>query len=170
MTVWCLILQNAFCLNSSVNISVGEGKDWARQGTTDAQTQKWEQRMEGTNTGSANSVHQIMHLFSQLCWVKPAPDVLMETRTAAKTYALSCDFCWQDWNSTKVWLTKTQIGVLFLSKCIPTWLLMKMYCHWLNGPHLRLIRVTFIFYVFQICIHCCPKSSWHAGTHNRFWF
>lgn len=65
----------------------------------------------------------------------------METRTAAKTYALSCDFCWQDWNSTKVWLTKTQIGVLFLAKCTPTWQLMKPYCHWLNGPHLRLIRV-----------------------------
>lgn len=65
----------------------------------------------------------------------------METRTAAKTYALSCDFCWQDWNSTKVWLTKTQIGVLFLAKCTPTWQLMKLYCHWLNGPHLRLIRV-----------------------------
>lgn len=134
---WCLILQNAFCLNFSLNMSVGEGKDLARKGTTDAQTQKWEQRMEGTNTGSANSVHQIMHLFSQLCWVKPAPDVLMETRTAAKTYALSCDFCWQDWNSTKVWLTKTQIGLLFLSKCTPTWLLM----NGLNGPHLRLIRV-----------------------------
>lgn len=71
----------------------------------------------------------------------------METGTAAKTYALSCDFCWQDWNSTKVWLTKTQIGLLFLSKCTPTWLLM----NGLNGPHLRLI-MAHSFFMYSRCV------------------